>query len=84
MKARRRKGMLIFSLPLIDPPRPSKSGKRLLVATSRGGRRTSLRSHGRPIFVNANVYIRPAEQQDKQEKPKVSKSKAFHRRAKRR
>jgi hypothetical protein len=83
MKFRMRSGIIIITLPVIDPARPSKSGKTLLVATSRGGRRTSLRSHGRPVFVNANVYVRPAEQPDKK-KPRISKTQPLHKRAKKR
>jgi hypothetical protein len=80
MKARRRKGMLIITLPLIDPPRPSKSGKRLLVATSRGFRRTGLKVGKKSVAVSVNASIRPDEQQDN-EKPEVSKPRAIRKQA---
>ena len=80
MKARRRKGMLIITLPLIDPPRPSKSGKRLLVATSRGFRRTSLKVSNQPVAVSVNASIHPDEPQD-DKTPDISKPKAFRKQA---
>jgi hypothetical protein len=44
---------------LIKPPRRSKSGKTLLIASSNGPKRTSLRIDGKPVVVNATAYIRP-------------------------
>jgi hypothetical protein len=82
MKARFRKGMLVITLPVIDPPRPSKSGKRLLVATSRGFRRTSVRIGNKPVAVSVNASIHPDDQQGKKE-PEISK-KALRKRARKR
>jgi hypothetical protein len=73
MKARFRKGMLVIELPVLDPPQLSASGKRLLVASSRGGRRTSLKIAKKSIVVNANAYVKRNERQNKK-KPEISKS----------
>jgi len=73
MKARFRKGMLVIELPLLDTPRLSASGKRLLIATSRGGRRTCLKIDKKSVVANANAYIRPTEPQSKK-KTGISKS----------
>jgi len=59
MKSKIRKGMLIIALPLINPPKESKSGKTLLVASSQGPRRTALRVTGKPVVVNVSAYVRP-------------------------
>jgi hypothetical protein len=75
MKVRKRNGTLVISLPIIDPPRSSSSGKRLLVGTSRGARRTGLKHGEKPVYVNANAYIHPDEQQDNK-KPGISKASA--------
>ena len=76
MKTRLRKGMLVVTLGLIDPPRKSKSGKTLLIATSRGVRRTALRRSGKPVYVNANAFVRP-DVQRAEKKRRESKSKAL-------
>jgi hypothetical protein len=67
--------MLTIVLPLIDPPRISKSGKRLVVASSRGVRRTSLRIDHKPVAVNANAFVLPDKHPSKKE-PQVFKSRA--------
>lgn len=59
MKIRIRKGMLVITLPLISPARKSKSGKTLLVASSNGPRRTSLKLEGKAVIAIVNVYVRP-------------------------
>jgi len=81
MKARFRKGMLVIELPVLDPPQLSASGKRLLIATSRGGRRTCLKIDKKSVVANVNAYIRPNEPQ--REKTGVSKSQ-FRRKVSRR
>ena len=82
MKARFRKGMLVLELPVLDPPRLSASGKRLLVATSRGGRRTCLKIDEKSVVANVNAYIMPNEPQ-REKKTGVSKSQ-FRRKVSRR
>jgi hypothetical protein len=49
---------LIIKLPLLNP-KPSKSGKRNLVATSHGVLVTPLSFHGHCIAVNVNAFIDP-------------------------
>jgi len=75
MKVKIRNGMLSIALQLIDPPRISKTGKRLLVASSRGVRRTSLRVDNKPVDISAYAFIRPDEHQSRKE-PEVPKSRA--------
>lgn len=74
MKAKLRNGMLIIKLPLVIPPKVSKSGKTLLVASSRGVRRTVLRVDGKPICITVNAFIRSNEtiRQAKSSQAKVS------------
>jgi hypothetical protein len=86
MKAERREGMLVITLPVIDPPRLSKSGKRLLVATTHGFRRTGVRIGNEPVAVSVNACIHPEEQQDKEKtkKAETPKSKALHKGARKR
>jgi hypothetical protein len=52
-------GLMVIVLPLRNTIRKSKSGKTLVVASSRGNRKTSARVDKRPVIVNANAYIRP-------------------------
>ena len=59
MKSKIRNGMLIIEVPLTNPPKETKSRKTILVATSRGPRRTALRVDGKPVVVNVNAYVRP-------------------------
>ena len=74
MKVRKRKGTLVITIPLLNPPKPSRSGKRLVVATSRGARRTGLKLGKKPIYVNANAYVRPDEQQDQRKHARATSS----------
>jgi len=83
MKVRKRSGYLIIKLPLLDPPRLSRSGKRLLIASSKGGRRTGLKHEGKPVYANANVYARP-DAQPVRKRSRISKSKPSSRRARKR
>ena len=61
MRVRIRKGMLVIRLPLIDPIRLSSTGKSLLVATSRGSRRTAITVDKKPLIVSAMAYVRSDE-----------------------
>jgi hypothetical protein len=74
MKVRFRKGMVTITLSVIDPPRLSSSGKTLLVATSRGVRKTSLRTAKKSVYVNANAFIR-TDQQPTRRNPQKAKRK---------
>lgn len=59
MKGKITRGMLRIESPLINPPKESKSGKTLLVATSHGPKRTALRVDGKPVVINFIAYVRP-------------------------
>lgn len=59
MKVRRRNGNLVITLPLLDEPRLSKSGKSLLMASTRGVRRSKLKVNSRRILYVANVFAYP-------------------------
>ena len=48
-----------ITLPVINPPRKSKSGKTLLIASSNGPKRTSLKADGKPAVVMVTAYVRP-------------------------
>ncbi len=54
--------LMVILLPLNDPIGKSASGKTLVVASSHGNRRTSLKIDNNPVIVNANAYIRPKTQ----------------------
>ena len=46
---------LIVSLPI--SPRPSKSGKTILVASTSGNIKTTVEYDGKPITVSVNAYV---------------------------
>lgn len=50
-------GVLIIKIPVQDPPRPSASGKTLIVATSGGNQATAALVNGKPVIVGLNAYI---------------------------
>ena len=43
----------------LEPPRPSASGKTLVVASSRGNQATDAQVSGKTVTVGVNAYIRP-------------------------
>jgi len=47
---------LVIRIPLQDPA-PSRSGKTLVVASSRGNVQTQAKIDGRPITVGLNAYV---------------------------
>jgi hypothetical protein len=52
-------GMLVIRIPL-ETPRPSSSGKTLIVATTGGNIVTGAKlSDGRPVVVGVNAYVKP-------------------------
>jgi len=59
MKIRKRKGTLVITVPLINPPKKSKSGKTLLVASSNGPKRTSVIIDGKHVVFIFAAYVRP-------------------------
>jgi len=59
MTVKVRKEVMHISLPVINPPRKSKSGKTLLIASSNGPRRTSFKANGKSVVVMVTAYVRP-------------------------
>jgi hypothetical protein len=59
MKIRRWNGNFVITLPALDEPRPSKTRKSILIATSRGVRKSKLKVDGRSILYIANVFFYP-------------------------
>jgi hypothetical protein len=49
----------VITIPTYDEPRPSKSGKSVLVASSRGVRKSKRRFAGRSLRYLANVFYYP-------------------------
>jgi hypothetical protein len=64
MKVKKRKGMLIIKMNILNPLRKSNSGKNILVATSRGPKNTSVRIDGKPLIVSVNAYSHPDTDDD--------------------
>jgi len=58
MKSRIEKGNLVIELPL-EKPRLSSTGKTLLVASTRGVKRTTAQFKGKIISVVANAFVFP-------------------------
>ncbi len=48
---------LVIRLPLNPTPTPSASGKTLVVASSRGNKRTDLEVQGQAVMIGVNAYI---------------------------
>jgi len=56
MKAEIKDGSLIITIPL-DTPKPSASGKTLVVASTRGNIATAATVNGKPVIIGLNAYI---------------------------
>ena len=56
MKATIESGELVIRIPMHDP-RPSASGKTLVVASSGGNIPTAAMVNGRPVVIGVNAYI---------------------------
>ena len=56
MKAEIKDGNLIITIPL-DTPKPSASGKTLVVASTRGNVATAAQVNGKPVTIGLNAYI---------------------------
>lgn len=57
MKVEIKDGNLVITIPVANPPEPSKSGKTLLVATTGGNVKTAALCQGKPITIGLNAYI---------------------------
>lgn len=49
---------LVITLPM-QSPRPSASGKTLVVASSGGNMATTASVNGKPVTIGVNAYIKP-------------------------
>ncbi len=58
MKATIKDNTLYLEIPL-QTPRPSVSGKTLVVATTSGNLTTSSTVNGKPLIIGLNAYIKP-------------------------
>ena len=52
-----KKKELVIRLPMGEP-KPSRSGKTLVIASTHGNRATKVLFEGKPIVVGANAYVR--------------------------
>ena len=52
-------GMLVIKIPLEKTPRPSSSGKTLVVAATNGFTSTNATVDGKPISISVNATIKP-------------------------
>lgn len=52
-----KKHLLIVEVPLISPPRPSGSGRTLLVATTAGNKESEVVINNQNVIVGLNAYI---------------------------
>jgi hypothetical protein len=60
LKVQQNGDVLKIELPL-EKPKPSKSGKTMVVASTHGVKTTEVRYKGRKIVVVANAFIYPSE-----------------------
>jgi hypothetical protein len=51
-------GTLTITIPIEDPPRPSASGKTLVLASTRGNLKTDVQIQGKDVIVGMNAYIK--------------------------
>lgn len=56
METRIEKGKLIIEIPI--SPRPSKTGKTTVIASSAGNQATTAVYDGQPVIVGVNAYIK--------------------------
>ena len=58
LNARMAGGKLIVEIDLETPPKRSKSGLTLVVASSHGNQKTELVIEGKPVVIGLNAYIK--------------------------
>lgn len=51
-------GVLTVKIPVLSPPRPSKTGKTRIIATSGGNIATAAIVEGKPVVVGLTAYIK--------------------------
>ena len=59
MKAEIKGSELVITIPIENPPKPSKSGKTLVVASSRGNTKTTAMVNGKEVTIGLNAYVYP-------------------------
>ena len=57
MEAKIENNELVIRIPL-EKPKPSSSGKTLIVASTGGNVQTSIEINGKPVFLGLNAYIK--------------------------
>ena len=57
MQAKIENNELVIRIP-IEKPKPSSSGKTLIVASTGGNTQTDVMVDGKPVFVGLNAYIK--------------------------
>lgn len=57
MQAKIENNELVIRIPL-EKPKPSSSGKTLIVASTGGNVQTGVEVDGKPVFLGLNAYIR--------------------------
>lgn len=50
---------LVVRIPVTLPPRPSSTGKTLVVSSSHGNKPTDIEVNGQHLIVGVNAYIKP-------------------------
>lgn len=58
MKVTIKDGILTISMPIEKKLELSKSGKSLVVASSRGNVETDVKVEGKPLYIGLNAYIK--------------------------
>lgn len=51
------KSTLLIELPIVNPPKPSKTGRTLLVATTGGNKDSGVIVNGKQLMVGVNAYV---------------------------
>jgi hypothetical protein len=58
MSAKIPKGNLIITIPMLAEPRPSSTGKSIVVATTGGFATTTAQVKGKPVLIALNAVIK--------------------------
>ena len=58
MKCEIKNGVLHVEIAIQDPPKPSASGKTLVVASTHGNQATTAQVDGKPVVIGLNAYIK--------------------------
>lgn len=58
MKVTIQGGKMIIEIDMETPPKPSASGKTLVVASTHGNQATTASVDGKPVIIGLNAYVR--------------------------